>query len=67
MWSGVPVQHSEYVELAMDQLIQPVINAASRLLQSDAQLMTVSTAVTALCEAWSSNILARKIRFRFQH
>jgi len=63
MWVGLPVQHSEYIESAMELLIQPVVSGVS-LLQTDAQLVAMSAAITALCEAWSTNILTHKIRFR---
>jgi len=59
------VQHSEYIEAAMEAFVQPVVNAVNlQLLQADAQLVAVSAVLSALCEAWSSNILAQKIRFR---
>jgi len=61
--TGLPVQHSEYIEAAMELLIQPVVSGVSEL-QTDAQLVAVSAVVSALCEAWSTNILAHKIRFR---
>jgi len=61
--AGLPVQHSEYIETAMELLIQPVVNGVNEL-QADSQLVAISAAVSALCEAWSSNILAHKIRFR---
>ena len=59
------MQHSEYIEAAMEAFVQPVVNAVNlQLLQADAQLVAVSAVLSALCEAWSSNILAHKIRFR---
>jgi len=61
--TGLPVQHSEYVESAMELLVQPIV-AATDHLQTDAQLTALTTALSALCEAWSTNILSHKIRFR---
>jgi len=63
--AGLPVQHSEYIELAMEMLVQPVVVAVNQL-QTDAQLTALTAAVTSLCEAWSSNILTHKIRFRYE-
>jgi len=48
----------------MELLIEPVITGVRRL-HVEAQLIAVSAAVTSLCEAWSTNILQHKIRFRY--
>jgi len=64
VFAGLPVQHSEYIESAMDLLVQPVVGGIHQL-QRDAQLIVASTAVTALVDGWTSNVLARKIRFRY--
>jgi len=57
------VQHSEYIESAIESLVEPTVNGVKQL-QMDAQLVAMSAVVSALCEAWSSNILTHKIRFR---
>ena len=57
------MQHSEYIESAIESLVEPTVNGVKQL-QMDAQLVAMSAVVSALCEAWSSNILTHKIRFR---
>ena len=42
----------------------PIVKSLWRL-SPDNQFSVLSTAVTALCEAWTSNILKDRIRFRF--
>ena len=60
----MPVQHSEYVESAVELLVEPVLRAVNQL-HVDSQISAMTLAITAFCEAWSSSILARKIRFRY--
>ena len=47
----------------MESLIQPVLTGMNWL-TPDLQALALSTAVTALCEAWTTHILLQKIRFR---
>ena len=58
-----PIQNSDYIERAMEYLIQPVITATSRF-KPESQLLALSTAISGLCEAWTTSILSQKIRFR---
>lgn len=58
------VVHSEYIEMAMDTLIDPVVSATERL-RGGAQVGVISRAVTALCKAWMNCILKHKIRFSY--
>jgi len=63
--AGVAVHHSEYVERAMEQLVEPIMSAVSRL-DTDSQTTALNDVITALCDAWTTHILSRKIRFRYQ-
>lgn len=57
------MQHLEYIERAVDSLLEPVVSGVSRL-QPMARLDALSAALTSMCDAWTSNILTKKIRFR---
>ena len=48
----------------MELLVEPVLRAVNQL-HIDSQISAMTLAIAAFCEAWSSNILARKIRFRY--
>lgn len=61
---ALPVQHLEYIERAVDSLLEPVVSGVSRL-QSMARFDVLSAALTSMCDAWTSNILTKKIRFSY--
>jgi hypothetical protein len=61
---GFPIQHNDYIESAMETLIQPVLTSMNWL-QMDGQVLALSTAVTAVCEAWTSYFLTQKVRFSY--
>jgi len=48
----------------MELLVQPVVVAVNQL-DDDSQHSALTAVISAFCEAWSSNILTRKIRFRY--
>jgi len=60
----LPIQHLEYIERAVDSLLEPVVAGVNRLRPS-AQLEALTTVITDICDAWTANILTKKIRFRW--
>ena len=61
--ADLPTEHSVYIELALETILEPVVDGVSKLKLSS-QLNAMSMAVSAVCEAWKNFILKEKIKFR---
>lgn len=59
----IPKEHSVYIELALETILEPVVDGVSKL-KLTSQLHAMSMAVSAVCEAWKNFILKEKIKFR---
>lgn len=62
--TDLPTEHSVYIELALETILEPVVDGVSKLKLSS-QLNAMSMAVSAVCEAWKNFILKEKIKFSY--